>query len=101
MSKPHYTLIMNGSTLSALCLLARETIVDCWNCRSLSIVSKVTPDFLPCILRPAQLCQILRSSIGCLSKNMVTKLRGSEYTWRSEEHTSELQSPCNLVCRLL
>src|ERR1039457_1937859 len=24
--------------------------------------------------------------------------RGS---WRSEEHTSELQSPCNLVCRLL
>src|SRR5256885_11003150 len=22
-------------------------------------------------------------------------------TWRSEEHTSELQSPCNLVCRLL
>src|SRR5256885_12011151 len=24
------------------------------------------------------------------------------FTWRrSEEHTSELQSPCNLVCRLL
>src|SRR5256885_9608328 len=29
---------------------------------------------------------------------------GYEWTWasdRSEEHTSELQSPCNLVCRLL
>src|SRR5688500_12962121 len=26
---------------------------------------------------------------------------GSTYTGRSEEHTSELQSPCNLVCRLL
>src|SRR2546426_12131049 len=26
--------------------------------------------------------------------------RGAEMT-RSEEHTSELQSPCNLVCRLL
>src|SRR2546426_4746934 len=25
----------------------------------------------------------------------------SAHTWRSEEHTSELQSPCNLVCRLL
>src|SRR5256885_12240822 len=25
----------------------------------------------------------------------------SMYTNRSEEHTSELQSPCNLVCRLL
>src|SRR5256885_11283818 len=24
-----------------------------------------------------------------------------EYVVRSEEHTSELQSPCNLVCRLL
>src|SRR5256885_14175699 len=24
-----------------------------------------------------------------------------ELTYRSEEHTSELQSPCNLVCRLL
>src|SRR2546426_5706290 len=24
-----------------------------------------------------------------------------EYHTRSEEHTSELQSPCNLVCRLL
>src|SRR2546426_4030763 len=24
-----------------------------------------------------------------------------ELTQRSEEHTSELQSPCNLVCRLL
>src|SRR5256885_5415340 len=27
---------------------------------------------------------------------------GTIYLWgRSEEHTSELQSPCNLVCRLL
>src|SRR2546426_1464191 len=25
----------------------------------------------------------------------------NSYTLRSEEHTSELQSPCNLVCRLL
>src|SRR2546426_5349027 len=26
---------------------------------------------------------------------------GSDSRTRSEEHTSELQSPCNLVCRLL
>src|SRR2546426_4255557 len=26
---------------------------------------------------------------------------GAELERRSEEHTSELQSPCNLVCRLL
>src|SRR5205807_4210826 len=26
---------------------------------------------------------------------------GTGNGWRSEEHTSELQSPCNIVCRLL
>src|SRR2546426_6036342 len=29
------------------------------------------------------------------------KLNGGHDAQRSEEHTSELQSPCNLVCRLL
>src|SRR5205807_7104663 len=28
-------------------------------------------------------------------------VEGGEKNMRSEEHTSELQSPCNLVCRLL
>src|SRR5205807_10620992 len=28
-------------------------------------------------------------------------LHGHRHCGRSEEHTSELQSPCNLVCRLL
>src|SRR5256885_7086144 len=31
---------------------------------------------------------------------MYFEARGGEHN-RSEEHTSELQSPCNLVCRLL
>src|SRR5256885_12899313 len=42
------------------------------------------------------------------SKYLGTKLASSplvaliaELSLRSEEHTSELQSPCNLVCRLL
>src|SRR2546426_4286694 len=30
-----------------------------------------------------------------------SKPPGGALTCRSEEHTSELQSPCNLVCRLL
>src|SRR5256885_10758963 len=39
-------------------------------------------------------------------ESAVERLRGifrlySERANRSEEHTSELQSPCNLVCRLL
>src|SRR5256885_12964815 len=34
--------------------------------------------------------------------NSVTTGGGdASQSWRSEEHTSELQSPCNLVCRLL
>src|SRR5256885_12823732 len=35
---------------------------------------------------------------GTAQKEMTASAR-AEY--RSEEHTSELQSPCNLVCRLL
>src|SRR2546426_7715822 len=31
----------------------------------------------------------------------VHRLRPALEEFRSEEHTSELQSPCNLVCRLL
>src|SRR5256885_3229354 len=29
------------------------------------------------------------------------RVEGADYSERSEEHTSELQSPCNIVCRLL
>src|SRR5256885_13246002 len=35
----------------------------------------------------------------CRSRGLV--LREATVRGRSEEHTSELQSPCNLVCRLL
>src|SRR5256885_9246589 len=31
----------------------------------------------------------------------ISNNRATESVTRSEEHTSELQSPCNLVCRLL
>src|SRR5256885_9861546 len=31
----------------------------------------------------------------------VIQRNGYLFLYRSEEHTSELQSPCNLVCRLL
>src|SRR5256885_9728392 len=40
-----------------------------------------------------------RFSIGVTSRD--PKLRSVMPRIRSEEHTSELQSPCNLVCRLL
>src|SRR5256885_11012742 len=36
-----------------------------------------------------------------LLDHIVVRLRPIPRFLRSEEHTSELQSPCNLVCRLL
>src|SRR5256885_12480531 len=45
------------------------------------------------------------SSQGALASAGATDQRCRPTLWtctdRSEEHTSELQSPCNLVCRLL
>src|SRR2546426_8005048 len=40
-------------------------------------------------------------SRGRLSPAKSEDRKGGEGKTRSEEHTSELQSPCNLVCRLL
>src|SRR2546426_5514563 len=48
----------------------------------------------PC-LRPS--APVLRHREIQLQRNRAVRLPGQ----RSEEHTSELQSPCNLVCRLL
>src|SRR2546426_4674772 len=45
---------------------------------------------------PRSLADTFRMPLASMSK--VTSICG---TPRSEEHTSELQSPCNLVCRLL
>src|ERR1039457_7452614 len=41
------------------------------------------------------------ASVGAFSWNNATSHDSALIENRSEEHTSELQSPCNLVCRLL
>src|SRR5256885_12549065 len=52
----------------------------------------------------------LQESLAALEADHAFLLEGGVFTqdvidtwlsYRSEEHTSELQSPCNLVCRLL
>src|SRR5688500_18994504 len=50
-----------------------------------------------CKLRPWLARQTPRGAALCALALMV----GTVALVRSEEHTSELQSPCNLVCRLL
>src|SRR5256885_16248459 len=39
--------------------------------------------------------------MGLKGRAVITRVRLALPKDRSEEHTSELQSPCNLVCRLL
>src|SRR2546426_5869685 len=60
------------------------------------------------IVRPRSSCEMLlayaspASRMPCVSGVNFTFSRSRVPTkYRSEEHTSELQSPCNLVCRLL
>src|SRR5256885_8016493 len=45
--------------------------------------------------------RLLRSRLRCPHFPLPRAARSRTPTTRSEEHTSELQSPCNLVCRLL
>src|SRR5256885_9749845 len=54
-------------------------------------------DALP-ISAPTRSCAASSSSRG---RRPATTGRWPRGSTRSEEHTSELQSPCNLVCRLL
>src|SRR2546426_6817787 len=44
---------------------------------------------------------VVRCAPRRLDRDLVERRRGRAVCERSEEHTSELQSPCNLVCRLL
>src|SRR2546426_8998535 len=54
--------------------------------------------------KSASICRALEKN-PCFTSSVVTRnVTCSPFfnvIWRSEEHTSELQSPCNLVCRLL
>src|SRR5256885_9804847 len=50
--------------------------------------------------RPVEAAQAYAASLA-QQPNRARSLFGLARASRSEEHTSELQSPCNLVCRLL
>src|SRR5256885_12147358 len=52
-------------------------------------------------VNPAEKAEMLSASISIAMNNTAFALGVAIPFLRSEEHTSELQSPCNLVCRLL
>src|SRR5256885_11573356 len=56
-------------------------------------------DALPICFRASEPLSAMTATSTRLIEPLQTKSKLS--TKRSEEHTSELQSPCNLVCRLL
>src|SRR2546426_1233882 len=59
------------------------------------------------LCQQVQVSGTVSSTKGVQLRGVTVHLRGTETSTvtdadgRSEEHTSELQSPCNLVCRLL
>src|SRR3989454_5142000 len=68
--------------------------------------SRLTSLKSTCFDSPANNVGPWPASLGCTTNsyssiNPSSANASGSFTPRSEEHTSELQSPCNLVCRLL
>src|SRR2546426_8465652 len=69
---------------------------------AVSVTVMILPQLSAEVTLPAPLWLITLASV--LQSGLLLALAtwaGVALTPRSEEHTSELQSPCNLVCRLL
>src|SRR5256885_12601404 len=60
--------------------------------------SRAAAFLLPCWSRDSESCW---RSDGLCSRGELSRALCTQAGGRSEEHTSVLQSPCNLVCRLL
>src|SRR5256885_11572079 len=74
------------------------------NCRRCHACLDEEPEPEPIMVAPPVMMPVPGTGRGHL--NLATsirslRLRNGLSQRRSEEHTSELQSPCNLVCRLL
>src|SRR2546426_3525215 len=71
--------------------------------RSCSERSPSGPGRPPAATGPLLTCQVDMGAqtLSCGNPNTSPDLILGGQGMRSEEHTSELQSPCNLVCRLL
>src|SRR6266446_9617841 len=80
-------------------VLDRETL----DADHLVLVNDASREFV--LIIPSPICylgMVTRDLETCLGSVLASLfLLGKSSARRSEEHTSELQSPCNLVCRLL
>src|SRR3989454_5702895 len=66
-------------------------------------LSRSAADFRTRVFHPEDVARLLDQRRDGLARGVPFELeqRARRRDGRSEEHTSELQSPCNLVCRLL
>src|SRR2546426_6558190 len=78
------------STLFPYTTLFRSLVVHASDCGSIVRSRKNEPDQWIDVEWDPRTTRLFRAAINAMVENR-----------RSEEHTSELQSPCNLVCRLL
>src|SRR5258708_13224644 len=72
---------------------------EVWNCQSRTLMS--LPTVKPAIAASACCSLALRTALPMTSTSRRRPLSPASPSARSEEHTSELQSPDHLVCRLL
>src|SRR5256885_10052827 len=69
--------------------------------RTSSVLPSRISSHVRCTTRPTPVSPTNMWWASSVSMNRQVRASGSKPLSRSEEHTSELQSPCNLVCRLL
>src|SRR5690348_17810791 len=69
--------------------------VERYNARVRETLDRMLPE------APAQLLHVAIEHRVMHAETLAYLLHGLDYARRSEEHTSELQSPVQLVCRLL
>src|SRR5688500_19681936 len=86
------------STLFPYTTLFRSKLLKLFAPEETLVAETNAPSFLRDVLP-------MMAKAGCMAGACHAKAEGQNgfklSVFRSEEHTSELQSPCNLVCRLL
>src|SRR2546426_3691325 len=88
---------LTGLGLGRVLVLERRFLAAGGTGRSVGIIRQLypTPEASAMVLRSLRVFQHFGDAVGGEAGYVGCG------TLRSEEHTSELQSPCNLVCRLL
>src|SRR2546426_2420945 len=88
---------MSCSRITGICTVANEA--QNGHSKSEYSVTSIGADSAPSV-KPLNPSLAARGG-GALTTGAAAGALREPYQIRSEEHTSELQSPCNLVCRLL